>query len=136
MREWILPAMVSFACWGLWGFTAKLATRYISPRSAMVYEVLGGLLVAAIVLYLLNFRLDVHPKGIFLALITGALGIIGALGFLYAVSKGRVSLVVSFTALYPVLGILLAVVILKEPITLKQGVGIILALIAMLLVAT
>ena len=136
MREWMAPAIITFLCWGLWGFTSKLTTRYISPRSAIVYEMLGVLLVAIIVLFTLNFRLDVNPRGIILALITGVLGILGALAFLNAVSKGRVSIVVSFTALYPALAILLATLILKEPITLKQGVGILLALIAMLLVAT
>jgi transporter family protein len=77
-----------------------------------------------------------HPKGVALGITTGLLGFLGALFFLLAVSAGPVSLIVSLTALYPVISILLAVFILQEPITLKQGLGISFALVAMLLVAS
>lgn len=136
MKEWILPSFGAFALWGLWSFIPKITVRYISPKSAIVYEVLGGMCVATLVLYSLNFRPDVHPNGVALALTTGVLGFLGALCFLFAVSEGPVSLIVSLTALYPVISIVLAICILKEPITLKQGIGIIFALTAMFLVST
>ncbi|MFQ6024174.1 MAG: EamA family transporter [Acidiferrobacterales bacterium] len=136
MKEWILPAFGAFLVWGLWSFIPKITVRYISARSAVIYEVLGGVIVAAIVLYSLNFRPDVHPKGVALGITTGVLGFLGALFFLFAVSKGPVSLIATLTALYPVISILLAIVVLNETITLKQGVGIILALTAMFLVTT
>lgn len=136
MKEWILPAFGAFLVWGLWSFIPKITVRYISAKSAVIYEVLGGIIVAVIVLYSVNFRPDVHTKGIALGIITGVLGFLGALFFLFAVSKGPVSLVATLTALYPVISILLAIVILNEPITLKQGVGIIFALVAMVLVTT
>ena len=60
-------------------------------------------------------------------------GSLGALFFLHAVSKQKASIVVTATALYPLITIILACLILKEPITLKQGIGIIFALIAMIL---
>lgn len=136
MKEWVLPTCGAFIVWGLWSFIPKITVRYISPKSAVVYEVLGGILVAIMVLYSLNFRPDIHPKGVALGIITGLLGFLGALFFLFAVSHGPVSLIVTLTALYPVISILLAIVILHEPITLKQGVGIIFALTAMFLVAS
>lgn len=136
MKAWILPSFGAFALWGLWSFIPKITVRYISPKSAIVYEVLGGMCVATLVLYSLNFRPDVHPNGVALALTTGVLGFLGALCFLFAVSEGPVSLIVSLTALYPVISIVLAICILKEPITLKQGIGIIFALTAMFLVST
>ena len=136
MREWILPAIGTFIFWGVWGFIPKLTTKYIGSKSAVVYEVIGGILVAVILLYTLNFRPESHPRGIVLAMVTGVVGFLGSLTFMIAASKGQISLVVSLTALYPALSIFLAMVILNEPITLKQGMGIFLALIAMLLVAT
>ena len=136
MKEWVFPALGTFIFWGFWGFIPKLTTKYISPKSAIVYEVVGGFLVAIMVLYSLNFRPEMNPKGFALAITTGVFGFLGALCYLLAVSKGPVSLVVTLTALYPVLSILLAVIILNEPITLKQGVGILLALGAMLLIVT
>ncbi|MFH1242723.1 MAG: EamA family transporter [Pseudomonadota bacterium] len=136
MKEWILPTFGAFILWGFWGFIPKVTTRYIDPRSAIVYEVLGGILVATVVFCLLNFRLETHPKGILLAITTGVLGFLGALLFLVAVSKGPVTLVATLSALYPVISITLAVFLLNETVTLKQGVGIVFALIAMILVAT
>ena len=135
MRDWILPAIGTFFFWGLYGFIPKFTVRHISPMSAIVYSALGGIPIALLALFLLNFRLESHPRGILLALITGAIGTHGALGFIMAVSKGQVSLVVTFTALYPTLTVLLAVLFLHESLTLRQGVGIVMALIAMVLVA-
>lgn len=136
MKEWVLPTFGAFVVWGLWSFIPKITVRYISPKSAVVYEVLGGILVASVVLYSLNFRPDIHPKGVALGITTGLLGFLGALFFLFAVSHGPVSLIVTLTALYPVISILLAIVILHEPITLKQAVGVIFALTAIFLVAS
>ncbi len=135
MRDWTLPTLGALILWGLWGFIPKITTKYIAPQSAIVYEVMGGILVAAIVLVLLNFRLDTHPKGIALAITTGMLGFVGALCFLTAASQGPVTLVATLSALYPVVSIALANFVLHETITIRQGVGIALALLSVILVA-
>lgn len=135
MREWIPPTIAAFILWGLWSFVPKITTRYISPKSAVIYEVIGGLVVAIIVLFSLGFRPDTHPKGVALAITTGLLGFLGALCFLYAVSKGPVSLVATLSALYPAVAIALAVIFLHESITVKQGIGVLLALGSMVLIA-
>lgn len=136
MQEWILPALGAFLSWSFCSFVPKVTTKYISPRSAMVYQGIGGLLVTIVVLYALKFRPDAHPRGVALALTTGVIGIFGALCFLWAVNKGPVALVVTFTALSPVLTIFLAMALLNEPVTPRQGLGILLGLGAMALVAT
>ena len=135
MKEWALPAFGAFFLWGLWAFIPKITVKYISPKSALIYEVLGAILVAAVVLHSLEFRPAMHPTGVALGIATGFLGFLGALCYLFAVSKGPVSLIVVLTALYPVISILLAMFFLHESITLRQGVGIIFALTAMFLVA-
>jgi len=136
MKQWLLPTFGAFALWGLWSFIPKITIKYISPKSAMLFEVLGGIIVAIIVLISLNFKPDVHPKGVFLAIVTGILGFAGALCFLYAASKGPISLVAVLSALYPIIAIVLAMFFLNESITVKQGLGIVLGLGAMILVAT
>ena len=136
MKGWLVPALGTFLFWGLYAFLPKLYQEYLSARSGIVYQGLGSLLVAILVLISLNSRPDVHPQGIALAVITGVLGTLGALAFVVALSRGPVSLVSAFTALAPVLTILLAKVILNEPITPRQGLGILLAVGAMLLITT
>ena len=130
INHWILPASVTFVCWGLWAFVPKLTTRYITPMSAIVYEVVGAAVVGGVVLALLDFRPDVHPRGICLAVATGILGLTGALGFLFAVKSGKVAVVAMFTAMSPIITIALGWLVLKEPITLKEALGIASALIA------
>ena len=135
MRQWLFPTFGAFILWGLWSFIPKITTRYISPKSAILYEVVGGIVVAVVVLISMRFKPDIHPVGIGLALTTGILGFSGALLFLYAVSKGPVSLVAVLSALYPVITVLLSVMILKEAISMKQWLGIALGLVSMLLIA-
>lgn len=134
MQGWILPTFGALLLWGFWGFIPKLTTDYLSPRSAVVYEVLGGLLLALIVLTVSKFQLDFHPKGSAFAVVTGMLGLLGAFCFLLAVSKGPVTLVATLSALYPVVSVLLAIFILHESVTVRQCLGIAMAVLAMILV--
>lgn len=136
MKQWLLPTFGAFVLWGLWSFIPKITTKYISPKSAILFEVLGGMLIAIIVLFSLKFKPDIHPKGVLLAITTGILGFAGALCFLYAASKGPISLIALLSALYPVIAIVLAMIFLNESISIKQGLGIVLGLGAMILIAT
>lgn len=135
MTHWLLPAAAAFFCWGIWAFLPKLTTRYIDPNSAIVYEAAGGLIVALAVLILIVFKPATEPRGVALALSTGVLGAMGAFAYLYAVAKGPVALVSTATALYPILAIVLACFFLNESVTLRQGIGIVLGLIAMALIS-
>jgi transporter family protein len=134
MTDWKLPAFGVFLAWGLWSFVPKVTVRYIDPRSAAVYEAIGALLVAVGICVNLQFRLQIQPTGIALALATGVLGLLGALSFLVAVARGPVSLVTMLSALYPALTVCLAVLFLGETITLRQGCGMVLAVISMVLI--
>ena len=130
MSNWILPTIVTFICWGIWGFIPKITTQYISPMSAIIYETIGAGIMGFVVLTLIGFRPEIHAKGIGLAIATGVLGMTGALGFLFAVKSGKVSIVAMFTAMSPVITILLAYFLLKEPITLREGLGLLFAFTA------
>ena len=136
MKEWLLPAFGAFVLWGFWSFIPKITTKYISPKSAIIFEVLGGIIIGIIILISLKFKPDLHPKGVLLAISTGLLGFAGAFCFLYAASKGPISLVAVISALYPIIAIVLAIFFLNETITIKQGLGIVLGLGAMILIAT
>ncbi len=136
MKEWFIPTFGAFVLWGLWSFIPKITTKYISPRSAILFEVLGGIIFATFVLISLKFKPDLHPKGVLLAISTGIIGFAGALCFLYAASKGPISLVAVLSALYPIIAIVLAMFFLSETITIKQGLGIVLGIGAMILLTT
>jgi transporter family protein len=135
MPAWFIFALIAMLVWGIWGLFPKLATNYLSPASVMVFSGIGSVPVTIAVLTYLNFRLDTHPKGIILALLAGLIGTLATVPFLYAIGKGKTSVVVPITSLYPLVTILLSFLILREPITLKQGLGILFALLALLLFA-
>lgn len=133
MNSWFLPALLTFVCWGIWAFIPKITTRYIHPMSAVIFETVGVIIAGFTVLVFVNFRPEIHPKGVGLGILTGLLGIAGALGFLFAVKSGKVSVVAMFTAMYPLVTLLLGYLILKEPITLKEGLGMLCAIAAIVL---
>ena len=127
MRGWLVNSLIALVCFGLWAFLPKIAVKYIDPKSALIYEVLGGLLVTAVVWLSFDKGIDHDLRGILPAVLTGVIGYLGMFYFLHAVNMGKVSVVASLTAIYPVVTILLAAILLKEKITSLQYVGIFLA---------
>lgn len=136
MDNWLLSALLAMIIYGFWGFFPKIAVSYISPQSALVYEVGGAILVGLITLFFINFHPQHHPKGIFFAVLTGIAGMAGTFFFFSAAQKGKIAIVVGLTALYPLITVILAVIFLREPLTLKQITGLILAIGAILLLST
>ena len=135
MKAWIVFATLAFLGWGLWGFLAKVAFKYLDPQSTLIYQGIGTVVVVPAVLAIRQFDLPFHPIGSVLACVSGLFGAVGALCFLLALSQGKAAVVVSFTALYPLVTIALSVLILREAITLTQGIGIVFALLAVVLLA-
>ncbi len=135
MGNGMTAAIIALLLFGLWGFFPKLAMNYISPGSAIIYEVAGIMVVGLLALALVGFRPEVHPKGILFAVLTGVTGLLGTLFYFYAVRNAKVSVVVSLTALYPLITIFLALIVLREPISLRQLLAIILAMASLVLFA-
>ncbi len=129
---WFVYALVALIFWGLWGFFPKIAGFYIDPVSILIYEIAGTIAVGLVII-LLGFRPEISNTGAILGVLTGITLTLGSLFFLFALSKGKASVVVTMTALYPLITIILAVVILREQITLRQGIGMLLAFTAMIL---
>ena len=133
--SWFIPAVMALIFWGVWGVFQKLATSHMPPRNVYVVSALGAIAVALVIVSTSKFPLSLSADGALFALIAGICSALGGLLFLHAVSKGEASVVITFTALYPVVSILLSFVLFREAITVKQGIGIILALFSMVLLA-
>lgn len=133
MQSWLIPASAALIIYGLWGFFPKLAVSYISPASALIYEIGGAMLVGLASLFWVGFQPETHPKGILFAVLTGVAGMLGTLFFFAAASRGKISVVVSMTALYPIITIILAAIFLHESITVQQVLGMLCAVAAIVL---
>ena len=136
MSSWVWWSLLALLTWGFWGFFPKMAIRFMSPQSIIIYEVVAGVAIAVVCLFFTGFRPETHPRGILYACLTGVAGLLGGLFYLFAVARGKVSVIVTLTALYPIITIALAAVLLKEPVSLKQGVGMVLAVLSIILLAT
>ncbi len=132
---WFLPALVALLLWGVWGLFQKLATNHMPPRTVYLVSALGAVVVIIVVLTTGKFPLSMSADGTLFAVIAGICSSLGGLLFLQAVSRGQASVVITFTALYPVVTVVLSFGLLRETINLKQGIGIVLALLSMVLLA-
>lgn len=132
---WFPAAMVSLISFGLWGFFSKITIEYIDAKSALVYQSLGVLLIGLFTAALLHFKPGTTPKGISYGFLTGIAYGIGCLFYFIAADKGKVTTVVTMTALYPLITIFLAYLLLHETISIKQALGILFALIAIYLLS-
>lgn len=136
MTTWLSPAIMSLLSFGLWGLFSKITMPYIGPKSALVFQTAGVLAVGLIALKMVDYKPDANLKGISYALLTGLAYGAGCLFYLIAADRGKVTTVVTMTALYPLVTIVLSYLILSEEISLKQYSGIVCALVAMYLMAT
>lgn len=136
MTSWVPAAILALFSFGLWGFFTKLAILYVDSKSALVYQTVGVLIIGLITLSLLNFKPAFDTRGTGFALLTGLAYGVGCLFYFIAADKGKIMTVVTLTALYPLITILLSYLFLKEGINLKQCAGIFFALIAIFLMAS
>jgi transporter family protein len=134
--NWLVASSAALLSFGFWGFFTKLAVLHIDSKSALVYQTLGVLIVGLFALGLVNFKPATEIKGFTYAVLTGAAYGIGCLFYLVAASKGKIITVVTLTALYPLVTIVLAYLLLKESVSAKQCAGIFLGFVAIFLMST
>lgn len=135
MKDWLLPSILTVLLYGLWSFFPKLTVRDLSPSSAVLYEVLGSIIFGAIALVIMGFQVQFHPRGALFGILTGFCLVLAGFTYLVAASRGPVALVATVSSLYPVITLVLASLVLGETITIRQGCGIVLAVISVVLMA-
>ena len=136
MPQWLALALLALTLWGVWGFLAKVASTHLDARTGAALQGLGAAVVTLALLGVLRFRPEVPPGGAVAALAAGAALWLGIVAFTYALgSGGKAAVVVPLTALYPLVTIVLSLTLLKEQLTPLHGVGVVLALAAMVLLS-
>lgn len=135
MIQWLPQAILALISFGLWGLFSKLALVHIDSKSALIFQTAGVMLVGIIALSMLNFKPTTDLKGVSYGLLTGVAYGIGCLFYLIAADKGKIVTVVTLTALYPLVTIILSYFLLQETVTMKQIAGISLALVAIFLMS-
>ena len=134
--NWLFLTLAAMFLWGFWGFFSKLATFFIRDVDAAVYQSIGVVAVTLIAAFFVRFQPKGNSSGILFAVLSGASATLAAFFFFAAITRGRCSVVVSMTALYPIVTLALSVLFLHETVTLKQLLGVGMALGAIVLLSS
>jgi len=135
VKTWYLYALLTVVMWGIWGVFSKFASAHSKPRQVLLFQSAGVLAFALVVLLIENFKFEWSAPGFSWSFAAGFFTFIGFLTFFAALEDGKASTVVTLSALYPVVTILLSVIFLREKISLKETIGIGFALVASVLLA-
>jgi bacterial/archaeal transporter family protein len=133
---WLILSVAALLIWGAWGLFANLTARNLGGFSALVWEVIGAMIVGGVVLGWIarNGGLETSIRGASFGLLTGITYTIG-LAFLFLAlnnaankgpgetSGGSVHTILILTALYPVIAVALNYLLLDEALSPRQIVG-------------
>ena len=153
MHRWLLWTLLAVFCWGVWALLGKLIGEALSPALTQALSTIGLIPVILALGFSMNIRGKARlasavpnplthagggegnrRRGALLALGAGTLTCLGNVAYYGVLNRGaKAATVVPLTALYPVVTVLLAVMVLKERLNLIQIAGIGLSLIAIYL---
>jgi len=133
--NWLVLSIITIISWGFVGFFLKLASNYSHWPEIYIVSNLA-ILVASLLIYVSQRpSIGVGSSGFNYAMVAGIMMALSAISFYVAIEVGKAIIVIPLTSLYPVVTIVLSYLILHEQISLTKGVGIALALVALVLVA-
>jgi bacterial/archaeal transporter family protein len=133
---WLFFASLVLVCWGIVGLLQKLSTNRVSAESALIWLVVGFFLLTPI-FYPGKSLWHYSTHSLLAILACSALNALGALALFAAMKNGgKASIVVPLTALYPLVVVVTAPLVLHQSITLLQGCGVLCALAAVVLLST
>jgi transporter family protein len=123
--------IITLALWGCTGLTQKLSTNKVSAELSCIAFGAAMFVLAAAILATQPMSWSLSPVGWFWAILGGSLNGFGTLAAFAAYrSGGKASVVTPLAALYPVLTVILAVLLLNEKLTVRSVAGILFAIAA------
>jgi transporter family protein len=132
VKPWLLYSLLTLVLWGFWGFMGKASSQHIPDRTLLLLGSLGFALTFPLVYVLFprDLRFNVRSIHYYSALFSGLFAGIGVIFFYRALTMGDASKVVAFTAMYPLITVILSLIFLHESITIYRAIGIMCALAA------
>ena len=116
--------------WGVGSVCYKVANDNLHP--IMVSTIVTAIYVVftPVIFLVSKFPKTVNTNGVIFAIAGGLCMAVGSLAYFFALKKGAAGEVTTITALYPAVTLALSMCFLREQITFRQGIGIILALVS------
>jgi bacterial/archaeal transporter family protein len=138
MPRWLAFSLLTILVWGAWGALSKIASDAVDANTNQVFFSFGLLPLILVVWHASRAtgRKEGRSVGIGWAFLTGILGGTGNIAFFHALRiGGEASIVAPVTALFPLVTVILAMILLHERIGTAQKVGLVLALVAIYLLS-
>jgi len=132
--RWFWYAIICVVCWGGWALLSKLGSREIPPDTMQFLFTIGTLPVGLALLIARKGRLEKSGRGIAYGILNGVLSGVGGLALFAAYhTNGNTTLITATSALYPMITVVLAVLILREGFRPIQALGLVFAAIAIII---
>lgn len=131
LTPWLAVALIPIALWGIAALLQKLATDSVSAAAATAAFLAGELPVAFVTPLFTPLNWGITPDTWRLLLLLGLCFALGNLTLIYAYGRGgKAAIVTPLASLYSLVTIPLAVFVLGERVSGREGIGIVLAIAA------
>lgn len=122
--RWLWYSLVCVLCWGAWALLQKMGSVELPATTVQFLFAFGSMPVAFVLLAARRFRLEPSARGISYGLMLGILAGVGNAALSAAYRSGEsTSVITAATAMYPMLTVILAVLVLREHLTRLHVLG-------------
>jgi uncharacterized membrane protein len=134
-NAWIYFSIAAALFWGVWGVVAKFISEDVNPYTNHVLFTVGMLFTLPLVIGKIRKETP-DKKGIGWGLVSGVLAVTGNVAVFQAfTSGGLAAIVIPLTNLYPLVTIVIALLVFKEKLNWLNGLGILLAIPAVIMLS-
>lgn len=132
------PAMLAVAAaggWGFWALFTKLATRSAEPEVVLVVSYLVASTLGIGYFLATPGGLDIATRDLGFAVAAGVATGVGSILYYTSLKHGDIGRVTTITGLYFVFSAILGVTLLREPVTARKVIGVVLGAVAIAILA-
>lgn len=135
--KWLIYASISMVIWAIWSLVSPSASRDLSASMVQMLSSVGLIPCAAVLLFSKNLKRGTNfRRGWLFAVATGITAGWGNIMLYEALKTGPVSLIFPITSMAPIVPIFAAPILFRERIRSVQGIGVAIALAAIVLLNT
>jgi transporter family protein len=136
LSPWLALALAAVVLWGVTGLMQKMSTNHISARLSAIWFLVAFFPVAAAILLFDPLPGNIAARTWALATALGFTLALGNFTVLLAYSSGgKASIITPLAGLYPLVSVPIAILALGEPIILRESLGILCALAAVIMLS-
>lgn len=129
MNQWLVYALIPVGLWGVSGLLQKISTNDISGELSAFWFLAAFIPVGVVILLLQPLTGPLATKTWTLVVALGLFFSLGNFALLLAFAReGKASIIAPLAGLYPVVSVPIAITALGEKISLREGLGIAVAL--------